>query len=448
MEKINCLSKIKNKKILCDLIFDEVDFLKLTKLFYKNKSLQKIMKINLETYKILHKASAGVWGSTISNFMNDKVNRANPNKTLEKYCTFLPFMKDKTKTEENTNIEFVASLPSSGNFLVCGDKTILVGKNYPKGTEIKCPFPARSQPIEMNEDIALIPCQNTIISLSVSTLTTSEILNLQGSIITICKNSPEHFVISAQENSANFISLYSYKNNVAVFKSKIDISETVFNLLSSDNCIASFYENSFYLFDFKRSKIIKSLTGHNKSIFLLIKLSSNRFASGSVDGVIKVWHNNLKKSLFTINAYENKMIISMIEVPEQKMLIVSGNDEVIRVFNSEKGSSLFDLKGHTSFVPTLSLTNDKQLISCSFDKSIRFWNLNKKACDLVIQNVFSLPRFIFQLSDNTIYGAYYNGRWEQLSVLKNLSSLEKEKRIQISDKDDEVTIELKGLSLL
>lgn len=444
MEKNNCLTKIKNKKILYELIFDEVDFLKLAKLFYKNKTFQSLININLETYKILHKARK--WGSAISSVMNDKARRADPNKILEKYWRLLPFMEAKTETVANTNIEFVSLLPSSGNFLVCGDKTILVGKIHPKGTEIKCPCPPESNPIEMNEDTALIPCQNTIISLSVSTLATTELLVFDSSIITICKISSEHFAVC----SYNFISLCSYNNNKAVFISKIDTPEDLkfFNLLPSDTCVTTFYENYVYYFDFINSKIVKSSKGHNKSIFLLIKLSSNRFASSSVDGIIKVWPDNLKKCLFTINAYENEMIISMIEIPEQKMLIVSGNDKVIKVFNSEKGSSLFDLKGHTSIVPTLSILNDKRLISCSFDKSIRLWNLNEKACDLVINNVFSLPRFIFQLSNNVIYGVYYNGRWEQLSIVDNLASIENDKRIQVSDKDNEVTIELKGLSLL
>ena len=84
MEKISCLSKIKNKEILFNLIFNEVDFLKLAKLFYKNKNLQTVMKINLQTYKMLHKASIGKWGFAFSKIMNEKTSRNNPNKTLEK----------------------------------------------------------------------------------------------------------------------------------------------------------------------------------------------------------------------------------------------------------------------------------------------------------------------------------------------------------------------------
>lgn len=449
MEKISCLSKIKNKEILFNLIFNEVDFLKLAKLFYKNKNLQTVMKINLQTYKMLHKASIGKWGFAFSKIMNEKTSRNNPNKTLEKYCTLLPFLETKTEIIENENIEFVSSLPSSGNFLVCGNKTILIGNNYPKGAEIKLPCITGAYPIEMSEDIALIPCQNTIISLSISTLVTSKILNLQNSVVAICKTSSEHFIISEQSQSTNFISLYSFYNNDVIYKSRINISDIlrVFIPLSY-SFVASFYENSVYYFDFNNSNELKSLKEHNKSIYSLIKLSSNRLASGSVDGVIKIWSDASSTSLLTINAYDNKMIISMLEIPEQKILIVSGNTEVIKVFDSENGSSLFDLEGHTSSVPTIELINDKRLISCSFDKSIRLWDLNKKACDVMIKDVFYLPRFIFQLPNNSIYGIYYKGTWEQLSVFDNLSTIEKEKRIIISEKDGVVALNLKGLSLL
>ena len=66
----------------------------------------------------------------------------------------------------------------------------------------------------------------------------------------------------------------------------------------------------------------------------------------------------------------------------------------------------------------------------------------------MIKDVFNLPRFIFQLPNNSIYGIYYKGTWEQLSVFDNLSTIEKEKRIIISEKDGVVTLNLKGLSLL
>lgn len=243
--------------------------------------------------------------------------------------------------------------------------------------------------------------------------------------------------------------MYSFYNNDVIYKYRVNISEIlrVFIPLSY-SFVASFYENSVYYFDFNNSNELKSLKEHNKSIYSLIKLSSNRLASGSVDGMIKIWSDASSTSLLTINAYDNTMIISMLEIPDQKMLIVSGNTEVIKVFHSENGSSLFDLEGHTSSVPTIELINDKRLISCSFDKSIRLWDLNKKACDVMIKDVFNLPRFIFQLPNNSIYGIYYKGTWEQLSVFDNLSTIEKEKRIIISEKDGVVTLNLKGLSLL
>jgi hypothetical protein len=47
----NFLSKIKKKNILIDYIFNEVPFYKLLLIFRFNKQFQKILKVNIETYK-------------------------------------------------------------------------------------------------------------------------------------------------------------------------------------------------------------------------------------------------------------------------------------------------------------------------------------------------------------------------------------------------------------
>ena len=62
------------------------------------------------------------------------------------------------------------------------------------------------------------------------------------------------------------------------------------------------------------------------------------------------------------------------------------------------------------------MMNDGRLLSSSFDKCLRVWDLEQGQCDFLLKDVFSVPRFMVQISDDTVYAVYFNGLWEVLSL--------------------------------
>lgn len=60
-------------------------------------------------------------------------------------------------------------------------------------------------------------------------------------------------------------------------------------------------------------------------------------------------------------------------------IISTGEDKLIRVFDLDTGADLFTLEGHTEYVLQLSvLESASQLVSASYDRSIKIWNLITK----------------------------------------------------------------------
>jgi len=61
---------------------------------------------------------------------------------------------------------------------------------------------------------------------------------------------------------------------------------------------------------------------------------------------------------------------------DSRLVAVAGADNTIRIINSEDGTELHRLVGHDGSVALL-LRSGNDLISSSYDTTIRYWNLEK-----------------------------------------------------------------------
>ncbi|CAF0883492.1 unnamed protein product [Brachionus calyciflorus] len=135
-------------------------------------------------------------------------------------------------------------------------------------------------------------------------------------------------------------------------------------------CMANAYKNrvlcgngkTIYLFDLMAKKSLKIFEGHSSNVFFLCILPNDIFASGSQDGIIKIW-------------------------------------------SIENGKCLRTFLGHRGEVLDLKLFSNGQLSSCSFDKTIKFWDYTTGQClqTLNLQNVYSTT--ILEGENNTIISA-------------------------------------------
>ena len=60
-------------------------------------------------------------------------------------------------------------------------------------------------------------------------------------------------------------------------------------------------------------------------------------------------------------------------------------DKTIRVWNILNGVCEQTLEGHTSIVRDMILLLDRRICSISWDGSLRFWDLETRACELTVQ---------------------------------------------------------------
>lgn len=141
--------------------------------------------------------------------------------------------------------------------------------------------------------------------------------------------------------------------------------------LNDDNLLALSHDKLIKIWDWNEEKTIKELPGHNDRITCLCQMNDEILLSGSYDKTIKVWKNY--KCIKTID----------IDTSSVNVLIKINNDyfagtsegEII-IWNINNFSEIDKLTGHNSNVSGLIKANNNELISCSYDSTIKIWEKN------------------------------------------------------------------------
>ncbi|CDK27120.1 unnamed protein product [Kuraishia capsulata CBS 1993] len=107
------------------------------------------------------------------------------------------------------------------------------------------------------------------------------------------------------------------------------------------------------------------LKGHAASVWGVKILSPTEFLTCSADGTVKMWEED--KLISTVKSHT--------DVVRDLLLLKDGyascsNDETIRIV---RGSKETVLRGHESFVYSLALLPDGNIVSCGEDRTVRIW---------------------------------------------------------------------------
>ncbi len=90
------------------------------------------------------------------------------------------------------------------------------------------------------------------------------------------------------------------------------------------------------IWDTTTGKELRTLNGHNRSVYSLAVLSNNTLASGSGDYTIKLWDTNSGKLLKTLNGHKN-WVRSLVVLPD-KTLASGSEDKTIKIWDTLSGN--------------------------------------------------------------------------------------------------------------
>ncbi len=123
------------------------------------------------------------------------------------------------------------------------------------------------------------------------------------------------------------------------------------------------------------------LVGHKSSVnAVAITKEGDRCISGSTDGVIHIWDLKTGKSVFgPLKRHQGRVNTLAITVTEKgdRMCISASDDGTLRVWNIDTGRSRGPMRGHTSRVNAVAITErGDKCVSASDDCTIHIWDLN------------------------------------------------------------------------
>ncbi|KAH9930746.1 phospholipase A-2-activating protein [Fomitopsis serialis] len=118
----------------------------------------------------------------------------------------------------------------------------------------------------------------------------------------------------------------------------------------------------------KDFKLLYDLTGHRQSVWAVLAVDSEQFLTGSADNTIKLWnqHKNVRTYPGHTQAVRGLALYTDIGFAS------CSNDSEIKIWTME-GDLVHTLSGHTSFVYSISVLENGDIVSGGEDRTVRIW---------------------------------------------------------------------------
>lgn len=134
--------------------------------------------------------------------------------------------------------------------------------------------------------------------------------------------------------------------------------------------------------DLHRRKLIFTLPSHGWGISTIAFCTSGYIlAWGSRDGLIQLWDLDAETLITDLSqhgdAKHGDQVSALVFNPRKRTLISSSYDKTIRFWDLQTGELSKTLTGHLDRVSTIALSPDQRtLISASWDKTLKFWDMD------------------------------------------------------------------------
>ncbi|TFY60426.1 hypothetical protein EVJ58_g5154 [Rhodofomes roseus] len=118
----------------------------------------------------------------------------------------------------------------------------------------------------------------------------------------------------------------------------------------------------------KNFKLLYDLTGHQQSVWAVLAIDSQQFLTGSADNTIKLWSQ--QKNIRTYPGHTQA--VRGLALYTDIGFASCSNDSEIKIWTME-GDLVHTLSGHTSFVYSISVLENGDIVSGGEDRTVRIW---------------------------------------------------------------------------
>ena len=134
--------------------------------------------------------------------------------------------------------------------------------------------------------------------------------------------------------------------------------------------------NNLRIYNYTSGDLVKILNGHTAYVNAIEVLSNTSMASGGNDNKVIIWDLSTYSIKYTL--VRHKYAIHCIKQLSSSLVASGDKEGSIIIWNWLKGDIVNILSGHASTLSfnSLDLFDERTLISGSWDKTIKFWNIS------------------------------------------------------------------------
>ena len=153
-------------------------------------------------------------------------------------------------------------------------------------------------------------------------------------------------------------------------------------IISSDGRLLSSSDDGSIRF-WIDGKCLRTIKAHSQPVWTVaMSHDGSLIASGSVDNTVKLWDSNTGSQ---IAMFQHQGSVSQVAFsPDGQTLASASYDRTVRIWDISSKRQLKTLL-HYDWVQSL-VFNDNNLITCSRDRQIRYWNLNTEQVETTIDS--------------------------------------------------------------
>jgi WD40 repeat protein len=218
---------------------------------------------------------------------------------------------------------------------------------------------------QIDNDTMVSGASDTTIRIwKISTGETTQIINVSVAVIVVRVFSIEYKqIVCGKLGSSNNLQIYSYSTGDLI-QTLIGHSETVnsIEMLSEHFMASGGYDQRVIIWDLSTYSIKYNLTGHNSIVYCVKRLSSILIASGDVNGRIIVWNYFTGVLIYKLTGHTNRLEFNSLDVHDDQTLISGSWDKTVKFWNISNGTLIQSINVNISInavaiLKTSELTN-------------------------------------------------------------------------------------------
>jgi WD40 repeat protein len=133
--------------------------------------------------------------------------------------------------------------------------------------------------------------------------------------------------------------------------------------------------NNLQIYNYTTGNLTRTLSGHSCNVYSIEMLSEQFMASGGHDGRVIIWDLSSYSIKYNLTGHTSQ--VNCIKRLSSNLMASGDDNGLIIVWDWLSGERMFNLIGHTNRLElnSLDLYDEQTLISGSFDRTVKFWNI-------------------------------------------------------------------------